>query len=220
MNDDLAIEKMVEEFKIKNGQLFIIRCRSLLTSVIYKLQNLGFFLTDTMLTFSTTNCSIIEKKPKSKLEVSLATYKDGPVLEQLAKKAFNNYRGHYHNNPFLDDKKCTEVYIDWAQRLCKEKEFADAVFIAKINENPAGFASCKLVEKNTAKSGLLGVDPLFRRRGISCLLNYSRFKWCVENSVNELFVETSLNNVNYIKNLNKIGFHLCFSTQIFHLNNF
>ena len=219
INDDVDVTQLVEEFKSKNGQLFIIRCRSSLTNKIYQLQNIGFFITDTILTFSTSSCAIAKNKSGSNIEVSLATSKDGPFLEQIAKKAFKDYRGHYHNNPLLDDNKCAEVYIDWAQRLCKEKEIADAVFIARINKNPAGFASCKIIEKNTAKAGLLGVDPLFRRSGISCLLHYSRWKWCVENSVNEFYVETSLNNVNYINNLNKIGFHLCFSTQIFHLIN-
>ena len=218
-SEDLDIPALVKSFKKQGGQLFIVRCNSILNKGIFELQKQGFFLTDTMLTFSINPSHFKEKKKKVKgLDICLAKSEDSEALAVLSQKAFKAYKGHYHNNPSLDDQKCSEVYSDWASQLPLKKEMADAVFIAKIDGAFAGFASLKIADNKTAKAGLLGVDPEYRGKGISQHLHLWRFNWCQQNSLEEILVETSLNNKAYINILAKTGFKFISSIQIFHLN--
>jgi GNAT superfamily N-acetyltransferase len=171
-----------------------------------------------MLTFTInpTHFKGNDKKVKG-LDIYLAHSEDSEALADISQKAFKGYRGHYHNNPFLDEKKCSEVYFDWARQLPLIKEMADAVFIARMDGASAGFASLKVMDNQIAKAGLLGVDPSYRGRRVSTMLHHERFKWCIENGIKEFEVETSLTNTNYISILNQIGFKIKSSVYIFHL---
>lgn len=218
IEDQLAdISPMVKIFHEKNGQLFIIRCNTFLTETIHQIQNAGFFLTDTMLTFSLSIQSVsLKKKYADKFEIVVARKGDSEMLGEIAKKAFFGYKGHYHQNPFLDDKLCDEIYVDWAKNLVTNKAMSDVVFIAKTGDKPIGFASLK-VENRQAKAGLLGVIPEYRGMGISRVLHQERFLWCSKNSINLIRVESSISNKNYMNLLVKLGFNFHSSKYIFHL---
>ena len=215
-NPGISITKLLNEFRNEKGELLIARCDSKLTNTIIELQKEGFFLTDTMLTFSIKDFSKPSEKNNNNIEIAPANDNEGDILAEIGEKSFKNYRGHYHNNPYLDNDKCSEVYIDWAGKLCTVKAMADAVFIARVNGKPAGFASLKVIDNGIARAGLLGVVPEFEGMGISKLLHHHRFSWCKANQIAELQVETSLNNTKYVNNLIKMGFRFNYSTQILH----
>jgi len=221
LNEEVVdVNNIIQSFITKKGQLFIVKCNSLNNEMIFQLQKKGFFLTDTMLTFSRS--SIIKSEDVSDLcaEIAYARPSDSSLLADLAQRSFANYRGHYHHNPLLDNKLCDEVYTDWARRLCIDKSLADEVFLAMQNGKYVGFASLKVDEKGIAKGGLLGVIPEYRGKGISRFLHIHRLLWCSNKNVKEIQVEISLNNKMYINLLIQMGFKLEYSNQVFHLNNF
>lgn len=215
-----GLQSELNVFKANKGQLFIVRCDASLNETIFQLQQAGFFLVDTMLTFSLSREGLIAiDTPKEGVEVFVANSSHKTILNEIAAEAFSNYRGHYHNNPALSKTCCDEVYIDWAGNLVTRPNMADAVFISKVNGKYAGFASLKASGKR-AKAGLLGIIPEFQGEGLSRVLHHQRFQWCIENGVKEILVETSLNNTKYINILFSMGYSFISGTQIFHLNNF
>jgi len=218
---DIDVFGEVENFKNGNGKLLIARCDSRLTGTLAQLQSLGFFLADSMLTFTIDPESIkhdYQNNPGT--EVFLASKNDSECLAEIARKAFAGYRGHYHNNPSLDDNICDEAYIDWARNLVLGEKMADAVFLCRTGGKLVGFASLKVNEGGGAKAGLLGVLPEFRGKGVGKILHQARFQWCLNKDIREIHVETSLNNPIYINVLLRLGFEFFKGTQIMHLNCF
>ncbi len=213
----IDIAPIIEIFQKENGRLFIIRCNSGLNDVIHQLHKTGFFLTDTMLTYSiNVKDSNLSKKYTDKFQIVNALADDSEILGEMAQSSFAGYRSHYHKNPFLDNQLCDQVYIDWARNLVIKEGMSDVVFIAKSGNKSVGFASLK-VENGEAKAGLLGVIPEYRGLGISHILHQERFQWCKSNSINKIAVETSLSNINYITILSDLGFKLHSSKHVFHL---
>jgi GNAT superfamily N-acetyltransferase len=216
------ISEQLTIFKREQGRLFIVRCDTGLSDTIFKLQTVGFFTTDTMLTFSISPDFLVKQdfKTNSSFEVVQAQEKDSDILASISRKAFAGYCGHYHNNPGLDKNHCDEVYVDWARNLVLNKSMADVVYMCRLKEFYTGFASLKVNAEGMAKAGLLGVVPSQKGKGISRLLHQKRFQWCIDNGIKEIQVETSINNKVYLNLLIGLGFKYVSAVQIFHLNNF
>lgn len=68
------------------------------------------------------------------------------------------------------------LFFQIVKLICfiKEKavigQFDDYRLIYKINDHIDGFVTVKLTDRNIARIGLIGVNPLFQRRGVGLLL--------------------------------------------------
>ncbi|MDG5800645.1 GNAT family N-acetyltransferase [Marinilabiliaceae bacterium ANBcel2] len=213
--------EIINQFKLENGELLIVRVNAKLHSTLFQLQENGLFITDTMITLNLPVSKLnLKENNNSNIDITNATSGNQKIIKEITRMAFKEYKGHYNNNPLLDTNKCNEVYIDWSGKLVENKTMADEVFIAKINNNIIGYASVKVDDKRIAKTGLLAVLPQYQNQGVSKALNQHRLQWCKNEGINEIQVETSLNNVKYINILTGIGFKAKSSIHVLHLNNF
>ncbi len=163
-------------------QLVISRVSSSNVELINALEDEGFRLKDTQLTFEYSlhkqgneaegGADRVSGPSDSEITIEQAVEEDTVRVGELAHDAFKGY-GHYACNSRLDSKQANEIYRDWATRSCLDKRVADHLFVAKVNATIAGFLSLKIVEENSTKLGIqhLGaVDPAFRSHGIFRLL--------------------------------------------------
>src|SRR5438132_9802966 len=95
-------------------RFLIARCPATATSTVHALEDDGFRLMDTRLTFE----SDLRTRPVVPRESSIRPLGagEGSAFESIARAAFAGYSGHYHADPRLDRIACDEAYVSWAVR--------------------------------------------------------------------------------------------------------
>lgn len=120
-----------------------------------------FRFVDIRMTFEkpiTNDLAAKERMTKSKIRQVIP--EDIPALRQIAKTSYRGTR-FYNDTKFLTDLSDT-LYETWIEKSCNG--YADAVFVAEIHGEPAGYISCHLSDPSTGQIGLIAVDE--KRRGL------------------------------------------------------
>jgi GNAT superfamily N-acetyltransferase len=116
-------------------------------------------------------------------------------IEEIARAAFDGYRGHYHVDSRLAASACNEVYASWARRSCESPGVADVVLVAELNGRIEGFAALRANSLMEAEGVLYGVDPAARRLGIYRSLMDASLAWARSNGMNRFVISTQLSNI-------------------------
>ncbi|KTD18950.1 GNAT family N-acetyltransferase [Legionella jordanis] len=177
-------QELMMQLKDAQVKLIISRLPSERVETINQLEDLGFQLKDSQLTykFDLHRLNLSNLDLPSHLHVREASEADLPSIGVLAKLAFKDY-GHYANNARLDKSKVDEIYEDWAVSSFSNKDYADKFFIISSGEDVAGFLTFKLCEQNGkkfTKGGIGAVSDRYRNQGIFKLLNKQGLLWAKE----------------------------------------
>lgn len=191
-------------------KLIIARVNLNDVDLINKLEDIGFRIKDTQITYK-HNLANLKNNVSFNTEVIIREFKesDTPTLVKMAKNSFNNY-GHYFKNNKLDKEKCLKVYEDWAYNTCTKKEVADKIIVACIKNKPVGYLSFKIYDegfgKRYAAGGMGAVDLTERGKNIfpkilKAGLDWSfdaNLDWCEHNVIVSNFpVNRSMNKANF-----------------------
>ncbi|KTD06808.1 hypothetical protein [Legionella jamestowniensis] len=173
--------EFVKQLRNDNIKLVITRLPTENIALINQLENLGFQLKDTQLTyrFDLNRLTFDSMEMPENLELREAVEADLPLIAKLAKHSFKGY-GHYANNPQLDQTKVDEIYEDWAVNSFTHPDFADKFLVIASGNDIAGFLTFKLVnevDKKYAKGGIGAVSAVYRNQGIFKLLNKAGLLW-------------------------------------------
>ena len=205
---DVSLDKAIT--LCNDYKLVIARVNLNDTSLINKLEDIGFRIKDTQITYK-HNLHNLKKKDTFNTDVTIREFNptDIPILVQMAKDSFNNY-GHYFKNDKLDKEKCLEVYEDWAYNTCTKKEVADKIIVACIKNKPVGYLSFKIYDegfgKRYAAGGMGAVDltqrgknifPTILKAGLDWSFN-AHLDWCEHNVI--------VSNFPVNRSMNKAGF--------------
>lgn len=213
------LENEIIGFKNSGVKLIISRVGCNNIALINKLEDLNFRIKDTQLTFVHDLNSIEEEiNNKKSVVIELAQKKDAEAIGKIALRSFKGY-GHYSADNRLDSKKANEIYVDWAQKSCIDKNIADYMFIAKVDNCIGGFLSLKTIYKDDSAYGVHGigaVDKDFRNMDIFKLL----IKKCLiigkekNHTLQQTFFLSS--NIPVIRSYLKIGFKISDSNHTMH----
>jgi dTDP-4-amino-4,6-dideoxy-D-galactose acyltransferase len=116
---------------------------------------------------------------------------DVDLLISIAKES-------HHDSRFYCDggfplRLCDALYETWIKQSCEG--YADAVFVAELNDLPVGYVSCHLDEGcHAGRIGLLGVSSLTRGNGIGRALVLGALNWFAEQEVQRVTVVTQGRN--------------------------
>ncbi|WED41882.1 GNAT family N-acetyltransferase [Legionella cardiaca] len=213
-------QELLKQLRAENTQLIISRIPTENTELINKLEDLGFHLKDSQLTyqFNLNRLNFDTLEIPMHLELREAREEDLPLIGELAKQSFHNY-GHYANNRKLDQNKVNEIYEDWAVSSFANKQMSDKFFIIASSNDVAGFLTLKLVHqgnKNFAKGGIGAVSEKYRNQGIFKLLVKQSLLWGKE--LNLDWVEHNALSTNYPvgKVFTSLGFYNAASLVTLH----
>lgn len=192
-------------------------------SSIHSLENAGFRLMDTTVTYSfdfrkdqivrLENECYVRKFRKNEIDklANIATecYEEGRVATD-----------RFHADPSLPSEKSDDLYVKWIVNSCKG--LADTVLVAEVDGVPVGFITCKVYRQLSEKLGvrlgtmvISGVSPSCRGRGAYTSMFNTGLRWLAER-VNIVEVGTQISNYVVQKVWNRLGFKLIRSQYTLH----
>lgn len=188
------IPSLLDFCACENVQLLIARCETKDLSVAQALEHHGFFLTDTLVYFrrDLTRPPLPELRP---VTIRPATEADASAVGEIARQAFRGYDSHYHADPRLDRAACDALYVDWAERSCREADVADTVLLAEVSGQAAGFLTLKTISETDADGRLYAVVPAMQGRGIGQALLIAGLHWCRERGLQGMVISTQITNL-------------------------
>ncbi len=199
------IPKILDFCARQGVQLLIARCETRDLPAAQALERQGFFLTDTLVYFRRSLAAppLPDLHP---LDIRPATAADAPAVGEIARQAFRGYDSHYHADPRLDRAACDALYVDWAERSCRERSVADAVLLAEISATPIGFLTLKQISPSEADGRLYAVLPTFQGRGIGQALLIAALHWCKEQALQSMVISTQITNLPSQISWARVGF--------------
>lgn len=186
--------------------LTIARCPAHGLSTVQKLEQAGFFLTDTLVYYKRDLAKSPIPDDTPQVTIRLVQPADQMAVGAVAAESFRGYFGHYHADPRLDRAKCDEVYVDWAVRSCVSREVAHEVLIAEANGAVVGFATLRLNNADEGEGVLFGVAPAAQGRGLYRSFMIRGLNWCREQGARHMLVSTQVTNIAVQKVWARLGF--------------
>jgi ribosomal protein S18 acetylase RimI-like enzyme len=143
---------------------------------------------------------------------------DIPKIQSLVGETFRDYLGHYHADPRLDRAKCDEGYVEWAAKMCMNRDPSNEVLVAEDSSGVlAGFATLRLNKTDEGEGVLFGVHPSFEGRGIYWSFMVHAMNWCRNRGAARMIVSTQITNTAVQKVWARLGFEVVRSFYTFHL---
>lgn len=203
----------------KDRGYHFLSCR-IPTAEVFLFQDLekhGFFLTDTLLYYKRSTQGA---EKQSDWKSCLGNENLVKQVCEVADKSFAGYPSHYAMDLRLDQNAASEVYKDWAQRSCFDRNMATDV-LCKIEENEnqednvVAFVSLKS-HKNFADVLLAAVHPNHQGKGLLQKLLTASVSWAANLGHPEVFYSTQIQNIAAQKALVRQGWELSHSYYTLH----
>lgn len=213
-------EKAVREFKKFGVGLVISRVNGGNISLVNKLEDLGFRVKDNQLTYKYDLNDPFPDAFQAINEYIIRDFKneDIELLVKFTEESFSGY-GHYFADSRLDAGKCLEIYKDWVQRSCFDKNVADKVIVAEFEGKAIGYLSFKIFEKDKFKyaaGGLGSVSKQHRNKSIFRAITLQGLKWGKDINLNWEEHNVLSSNYSVNRSFSKMGFRIVCSYITFH----
>lgn len=186
--------------------LLIARCTATHLDAVQEMEHLGFFVADTLVYYGRSLATGILPAPDSPVVIRPLEKGEGSQVQAIAEEAFSNYISHYHQDKRLDRKKCNDVYGDWANEACFNRDESHEVLIALRNNEISAFATLRLNNPQQGEGVLFGIGRDAQGAGIYKLLMMAGMRWCADLHAQEMIVSTQIINVAVQKVWVRLGF--------------
>ncbi len=188
------VDKVLEFCRANDVKFVIARCSAQDLRVVQRMEQAGFFLTDTLVT-STRNL-LKRPIPEDTPQVTIRPYRTGDeaAVQTVAAESFEGYYGHYHADPYLDQATCDKIYVDWAVQSCRSREVAHEVLIAEDEGTIVGFLTLRLNNAEQGQAVLSGVARAAQGRGIYRSFLVQGMCWCLSQGASEMLFTTQVTN--------------------------
>jgi dTDP-4-amino-4,6-dideoxy-D-galactose acyltransferase len=127
---------------------------------------------------------------------------DLPALRDLAGRSHMDSRFFFdqHFPPALS----RQLFETWIEKSCLNKR--EKVFVAELENKPAGYITCQFVNEQTGQIGLLGVDAAAQGRGVGSGLIKTALGWFAAQGATRAIVVTQGRNIRAQRLYQRCGF--------------
>lgn len=203
--DGFLNAKEIDHWCIENDiNMVIVRCGSDELSTINDLLEKNFIQFDVLVWYKKK----LMELPVTSSFIRQATKDDTVAIENIARAAFTNYNGHYHEDKRLDAIKSTEAYVNWA--------LSDSENIEKMVYDDGTIRGFVLVDTLMSTVPLYAVDNSSQGRGIGKILIGSALNICKQKGKETFSISTQENNLKSIGVWKRLGFEYSHAFCTFH----
>ncbi len=128
---------------------------------------------------------------------------DLPELRNIARDSHRD--GRFFFDPRFSRERCESFYETWIAR--SHEGFADAVLVAELNGDPAGYVTCH-VDGDSGRIGLFAVGATARGQGLGKVLVGSAAAWFAGRGIEKVSVVTQGRNTSAQRLYARCGFEL------------
>jgi len=213
-NPELIVNKLDE----LSTRLIIARIDFSNIKLINQLERIGFTYKDAQITF---NFNLHNKLPlKTGNQFSIVPFNERhlPEMIDMTRKSFSNY-GHYFADDKLDKQKCSEIYTDWIQRCCENKEIADEIIVAEKDNIAIGYLAVKkyIAENEKYIAGVIGAVSLeYRKFGVFQAINIESLHLAASQGMNRLENNVLVTNFPVMKSYTSLNYSIIRSEITMH----
>jgi dTDP-4-amino-4,6-dideoxy-D-galactose acyltransferase len=143
-----------------------------------------------------------EASSNSSILIRSAHADDLPSLRSIAREGFHETRFYF--DPHFPRHLCDSLYETWIE--VSFSGYADAVLVADVDAEPAGFITCKLGNPLEGEIGLVGVGSGWQSRGIGVALVKAALNWFADHHVERATVVTQGRNIPAQRLYQRCGF--------------
>jgi ribosomal protein S18 acetylase RimI-like enzyme len=181
--DDFSsgIDALLDQFRANSVKLVLSRVPSDNIPLINELEDRGFRIKDTQLTYRySLGSGLVQPRADSDdFRIRKFEPSDTEALVRVARESFSGY-GHYAADSKLDAVKCAEIYEDWARNTCRDPKVADYIIIAERKGALIGYLSFKVKsagEEKYAAGGMGAVSNEHRSLGAFSAIVRAGLAW-------------------------------------------
>ena len=210
------ISEIIEQCCRKNIKLLICRCNT--NDIIYahSLEEEGFELMGTLVTYSAELENMQTLPIPDRVVIRPFQEEDIGFIADIAAKGFKNYIDHFHADPRLNADKCDDLYHQWAHNSCYDKSLADEVLVAEIGKHIVGFLTIKVMGGEAGELVLAGVNHDTRGKGVYQSFIAAGINWCKYRGLSRVESKTQINNYAVQKVWSDLGLRISNSFYILH----
>lgn len=174
-------------------QLLIGRCAVEDRATVDALEAAGFRLMDTLVYYRRDLATSPAVDPGDG-RIRLLRIGEEQQVEKLARESFRDYGGHYHADPRLDPRTCTEVYASWARKLCEGPQ--DSSFVLVVDDGASLVAFSGFTRKAAHEGELVlgAVSEKARGSGLYRLLTQAGMYRLQSSGMRRFVTSTYLGN--------------------------
>lgn len=132
----------------------------------------------------------------------LATPDDIPALRAIARGSHRDSRFYYDSN--FPTALSDALYETWIEKSCKG--YANAVLVAEVQGQLAGYISCSLLDQARGQIGLVGVSVDWQGHGLGQILVNESLPWFAQQGVTQVTVVTQGRNSKAQRLYQRCGF--------------
>ncbi len=197
-------------------ELMMLRCDVRDLAVVHAASGAGFEMMDTIVYTVANPALVATTAAPCGFPLRSAVQSDSGAVARLARQAFTDYVSHYHADPRLRHH-ASDIYEEWAQRLCERQTDDSPVIIAEEEGVLAGFAALRRGEsRREADCELVAVAPSMAGRGVFKGLLCGAADWACKNGVVNLTYSTQIQNTQVLKTITRYGFSFESAKHTFH----
>jgi GNAT superfamily N-acetyltransferase len=211
-----SIESAINWCELEKVAMVITRCATTDIGQVQKMENFGFYLTDTLVYYKNRHLMVADEVIPGGYSWRLASASDAELVECLAAKTFRDFFGHYHADPKLNKRDADLVYSSWAANSCVDCNLADVIFLISYGEKVIGFLTVKKTDSETCEIILNGIHPDHQLKGLYTSLVSLAKNWAIENEIKFMLVSTQITNIAPQKVWCRQGFEPFKSYYTFH----
>ena len=210
------VEALMDWCADAGAELLIARCPTTELALVQRLEQVGCFLTDTLVYYSKGGIVHADVALADGYTTRLATAADADAVARLAGVTFAGYQGHYHADARLARADADLVYSSWAANSCSVAGVADAVVLIEHAGQIVAFATLKTLDAGSYEGVLFGVHPEHQgKRLYQALMRLSQ-NWAAERALPQMVVSTQVTNLAVQKVWCRQGFEPSKSFYTFH----
>jgi ribosomal protein S18 acetylase RimI-like enzyme len=190
-----------------------IECLYVLTDAesvptLHALEDAGARLVDVRLTF---DLSLTDSTAHAAPTVRPHRASDIAPLRAIAAASHGNSR--FYADKHFPRARCNELYATWIEKSCRG--WADQVFVAEVDEKPAGYLSCHVRENGRGEIGIVGVAAHAQGHGVGRDLVETAVNWLAGRGLQRATVVTQGRNIVAQRLYQALGFRTA-AVQVWH----